>query len=470
MARMYKDILFYYDWLAEVGEDNHSSYCISETTRRMLLSICETFYWRTRWTHAPDVDQEITDEELVNIVKWAQRADRELLSVCEDEKCQQSPFWYDSPDEINPDCDDDPDNDTAFWNAADWAVSAFLFATATPAAALTYKTIAPKIRNFFRAPSAGALCDIVVNGILYATIPTAAASNAVPVGTAIPVTIDIVAHNTINNIIPFPVPATVEYVHRLAAVGGGEPLPVQTLEIIRSRVKPATLCADVFEVQPDWETLNTAFFDCYGEDLPMAPLRQKPENPCVLQQLGSYGWADVFDYGECLAANPPGYTETEYTAQQEKAQQIQDEYEAAYDGTPQSINPNAPDDFDENSIALCAASSLYVRDFARKKVQQIDIVYAGIFAAITVASITIPGLGWGLAIGAGMLVGLASLFGGVTYATARAALTDETALDDVACCLTDSLTGIATTEVNWNAALSACGFTGVLMRQSCVIL
>lgn len=135
-----------------------------------------------------------------------------------DEDCA-APFWYDSPDEAEEDCDPDED-DSALWEVADWAVSAFLFVTATPAAALTYKTFAPKIRNLFRAPSVGAICDIVVNGLLYASVPTSAATAGVSVGDAIPVTIDIAAHNIANNIIPFPQPANIQYIHRLPAGKG----------------------------------------------------------------------------------------------------------------------------------------------------------------------------------------------------------------------------------------------------------
>lgn len=85
--------------------------------------------------------------------------------------------------------DDDPDEDAPYWedletvagagenwgyeSIADWAITAFLAVAGSPAAALFYKTAAPKARLAFQTFDAGAIVNVIIDGILALAIPTA---------------------------------------------------------------------------------------------------------------------------------------------------------------------------------------------------------------------------------------------------------------------------------------------------------
>lgn len=292
-----------------------------EGTRCMKITIPDDDEWERRLVSAIEPLQNWRNHErdeahnATIVAKTWRKIIYERLINCNEDTCELQPFWYDDPIENEQtDCDDNPDDNSAEWEAVDWAVSAFLFVTATPGAALAYKTFAPKIRNFFRAPSAGALCDIVVNGVLYATINTDAGANAVPVGTPIPQLIDIEAHNIAHNIIPFPQPGVVQYLHKLPAAGGGEPPPNYVLEIIRGRVKPIELCEVYPEGKPTYLQLASDWYYCYAEELPEMPIRQKPNYPCIMQQQQHDGsWLDVFNFSLCAVGTPGNVTASSNT-------------------------------------------------------------------------------------------------------------------------------------------------------------
>lgn len=142
----------------------------------------------------------------------------------------------------------------------------------------------------------------------------------------------------------------------------------------------------------------------------------------------------------------------------------QAKYEADWDGTPQSINPDAPEtDYDDagtddDKLALCSACEAFVKLYAAQKVQQLTIVYVGFSVIISFLALLIPGLGWILGTGIAVAIGGAVLVGGVTYAAAIDALNDVLALNDVTCCMKDALMGQAINTTNFNASLSGCSF------------
>jgi len=142
----------------------------------------------------------------------------------------------------------------------------------------------------------------------------------------------------------------------------------------------------------------------------------------------------------------------------------QAQYELDWDGTPQSINPDAPaTDFDnggsaDDTRALCSAVEAFVKLFAAQKVQQLVITYAGFAALISFLALLAPGLGWILGAGIAVAVGAAFLVGGVTYTAAINALNDVTAIEAVSCCLKDYLIDKAITLANWTASLDDCSF------------
>lgn len=149
----------------------------------------------------------------------------------------------------------------------------------------------------------------------------------------------------------------------------------------------------------------------------------------------------------------------------------QQEYQDEYTGNPSDINPDAPDDnFDgdaspDRELALCASCAAYVRYFAAAKVRQLDIVYGGVFTALSLLLILIPGFGWALALGLGVALGGATLIAGVAYETARNALTNVAAINAVACCMSDALAGVANTEANFLTSLNTCAFETGTYRE-----
>jgi len=155
---------------------------------------------------------------------------------------------------------------------------------------------------------------------------------------------------------------------------------------------------------------------------------------------------------------------SQYQEIQDKQAEQQAQYEADYDGTPSSVNPDTFDtnfdgSGDENDrLVLCSSTEAFVKMFAAQKAQQLKLILGGSAAILAVVTLLAPGLGWILASGVYIAIGAALLVTGVTYSAAIAALEDEGALEDVSCCLKSSLEGVAVTEVNWNAALTGCSF------------
>ncbi len=146
-----------------------------------------------------------------------------------------------------------------------------------------------------------------------------------------------------------------------------------------------------------------------------------------------------------------------------ESQALRDLLEERYDGTPTSINPNAPttdfgstgDRFD----ALCAGLTGFVYQFARAQADSARAGQIGGLAAVAlVALLLIPGLNFFLVVGASIAVALGMGVIGVSLETAIAALTDKPALNAVICFMRDVLKDQAVTEVNWNSCLDTYPF------------
>jgi hypothetical protein len=152
------------------------------------------------------------------------------------------------------------------------------------------------------------------------------------------------------------------------------------------------------------------------------------------------------------------------TNKQLESQALRDILEEDYDGSPTSINPNAPTTnfgaSGDRNTALCAGLTAFVYQFARN---QADSVRAGqvggLLSVALIAALLIPGLNFFFVVGASIAVilGLGTI--GVTTSVAIAALTDTTALDAVICYMRDTLDSQAVSEANWNACLDSYPFT-----------
>jgi len=125
-----------------------------------------------------------------------------------------------------------------------------------------------------------------------------------------------------------------------------------------------------------------------------------------------------------------------------------------YDGTPSSVNPNAPDDYfsdsSERERALCMALNAYVRSYVSAWLRHAQIILAlgliGLFFG------AVPVLGWVAVV----------LIGGLAYVTQTYvdALSDDDAIDTVLCCWLDGLIGEPISRVNWASALASCQYEG----------
>jgi hypothetical protein len=202
-------------------------------------------------------------------------------------------------------------------------------------------------------------------------------------------------------------------------------------------------------------------------------LRQSPTDDCILEQSADgETWTEAFNFAQCPSIasgdDVAGITVQnkiqQYAAQQQQSKAAQEQYEADYTGNPSSVNPDAPDDnFDgggtpEETRALCAAITAYVHALAYAKIQQLDVIYAAGAGLLALAAFLTGGLAFVLAIAANIAIGGAALAAGLSYIAARNALSDQNALDDVACCMNDVLIPLAISEANWNTALTGCSW------------
>lgn len=154
---------------------------------------------------------------------------------------------------------------------------------------------------------------------------------------------------------------------------------------------------------------------------------------------------------------------TQVVNQQIQSQILRDALEDRYDGTPTSINPDAPvTNFGaagDRFTALCAGLTAFVYQFARIQLDQVRAGQVGGLAAVGLAAgLLIPGLNIFFLVGASLavLIGLGTI--GVTTQVAINALGDKDALNDVICCMMENLSYKSVSEANWATALGGCGF------------
>jgi hypothetical protein len=145
------------------------------------------------------------------------------------------------------------------------------------------------------------------------------------------------------------------------------------------------------------------------------------------------------------------------------SQALRDLLEDRYDGSPTSINPSAPttnfgssgDRYD----ALCAGLTAFVYQFARNQSDSIRAgQVGGLLAVALIAALLIPGLNIFFIVGASIAVVLGLGTIGVTTEVAINALTDQTALGNVICCMRGNLKAQSVTAAHWLTALDGCAF------------
>lgn len=147
--------------------------------------------------------------------------------------------------------------------------------------------------------------------------------------------------------------------------------------------------------------------------------------------------------------------QVQFTYNQAVKQTLND-LQSAYDlGGITQLNPNTPTDFyngddslDRNA-ALCTACKLYVYSYASNWVT---------IAQTTLGIAVLFGIGASLTIVGGIIASV--LVGGLAFITQAAinAMTDETALDNVVCCMFNSLQGQPVNQLIFENSLDSCGF------------
>lgn len=176
--------------------------------------------------------------------------------------------------------------------------------------------------------------------------------------------------------------------------------------------------------------------------------------PCTEQDLIDMKAELDYRLMECVDIQP---YQLQYIYDSGQAAEL-DELQALWDAdpNPSSVNPLTPDDYysgddsQDRLDALCTACKIYVYSYAQNWVQKAQIALGIVAVVGLAASITVVG---------GIIASV--LVGGLAYITSLAltAMQDKDALNDVACCMYNYLTGKAITNANFLTCLDGCGFT-----------
>lgn len=187
-------------------------------------------------------------------------------------------------------------------------------------------------------------------------------------------------------------------------------------------------------------------------------LRQNPANPCLLEQSldGGLNWSLAFDYNLCKSS-----IEDYVVAEQNKAAQ-NEKRQQDYDGTPGSINPDAPTTWTGGTggvDALCSAVKAYVDGQVLDTLNKYRIA-AGL-AAIGAGLLGMGGILFAIVGGAvAFVIGLA-------LSDVEEAASDRAALDAVICNLKSALGTGTVTESAFQSAIN--GLTGANHNQDTII-
>ena len=190
--------------------------------------------------------------------------------------------------------------------------------------------------------------------------------------------------------------------------------------------------------------------------------RQNPDNPCLLEYShDNLTWLSMFDYSLCLA---PQIQQITYQVHVTQIYLQNDRRERMYDGTPGSVNPEAPgdkfngDNSGARNDALCTAVYAYVLH----KVLETYWLYLGM---LTTSALATGFAGWtvlGLIVG-----GVVTVIAGLAFAKVNAAANDEQANKNVACSLLDALKGKDTTQAEFIAAIN--GLSGATENEQTIV-
>lgn len=174
--------------------------------------------------------------------------------------------------------------------------------------------------------------------------------------------------------------------------------------------------------------------------------------PCTQADMDAMKAEMEYNLMSCIDIQP---YQLDYLYTQAQNQQF-DAFNVGYDADGiEGVNENAPtdyysgDDSQDRLDALCTACKIYVYSYAQEWLTKSQAIL-GIIAIVAVAT--------GLVVfgGPGAVVVIAGL-AGITQAMFDA-MQNEDALDNVVCCMYNSLNGAVINQANFEDALSGCGF------------
>lgn len=184
----------------------------------------------------------------------------------------------------------------------------------------------------------------------------------------------------------------------------------------------------------------------------MFELRQSPDNPCLLEQTldGGQTWTPAFDYSLCQIQTQLDTINWQQLL--DNIQAINDEWQTAWDGTPQSIHTSAPNVVPADNNA-CAAALQWVETMLYYAINTRRI-------ALGLVSLAAGGLGLLLGIPGAILGGVVVSILGVDLAALEAAVADRSAVEQMACKLRTALQGDTLSWSGFKADMASLATTG----------
>ena len=118
-------------------------------------------------TPETDAERRAISEVMRVVMNDNRLANIEYICPDEEDGEDDAPYWEDLETVAGA------GENWGYESIADWAITAFLAVAGSPAAAMFYRTAAPRARLAFQSFDAGAIVNIFIDGILALALPTA---------------------------------------------------------------------------------------------------------------------------------------------------------------------------------------------------------------------------------------------------------------------------------------------------------
>lgn len=185
--------------------------------------------------------------------------------------------------------------------------------------------------------------------------------------------------------------------------------------------------------------------------------RQNPDNSCLLQYSINQGanWLTAFDYSQCAPAQL-----NEILSNQAEAERLLRQLLELYDGTPESIAPNALNDDAFRDAAMCYAlrvlvdTTLDVLADEKENFRKKAIIFGNAIAALSIVAFW-PGT-LALIFAGGITAGIQFITEANLIPLTDTVLRDEDARKEIVCCAMNRLRGNTPTQVLFQSIFFMC--------------